>query len=91
MAKLRCEVSTGLRPAEASVTVTEYDGTPQYFPLDRGLVDTSNGKTTIPVLILQENEDGDLALVTLPVEADSGTQRIWVAFEQLEDVEETVR
>src|SRR5438552_3256586 len=33
MPKLYCNVSEGLRKAEATVTVSEYDGTPQHFPL----------------------------------------------------------
>lgn len=78
MAKLHCSVSEGLRKAEATVTVQEYDGTPQHFPLDRGLISRSTGRDMIPVRVLQYDQTGELALVSLPVEADSGTQRIWV-------------
>lgn len=86
MPKLYCKLSEGLRKAEATVTVSEYDGTPQHFPLDRGLITKINGKYVIPVSIIHyagDAEDNELALVSLPVEADSGTQRIWVKLSDL--------
>jgi hypothetical protein len=90
MAKLYCTVSEGLRSAEASITVTEYDGSPQHFPLDRGMITRAEGRDTIPVRILQRDERGELALVSLPVEADSGTQRIWVKVKDLISHKEAV-
>ena len=81
MARLYCSVSEGLRKAEATVTVSEYDGTSQHFPLDRGLITKAGGRSAIPVGVIQyagDAEGGEMALVSLPVEADSGTQRIWV-------------
>ena len=86
MPKLYCKVSEGLRKAEATVTVSEYDGTVQHFPLDRGLIATTGGKPAIPVGVVHYAENGReerLALVSLPVEADSGTQRIWVKLSDL--------
>jgi hypothetical protein len=86
MPKLSCKVSEGLRQAEATVTVSEYDGTVQHFPLDRGLISTARGKPTIPVGVVHyatNGQDDGLALVSLPVEADSGTQRIWVRLSDL--------
>ena len=86
MPKLYCNVSDGLRKAEATVTVSEYDGTPQHFPLDRGLIAKTGGRSAIPVGVIQyagNAGDDELALVSLPVEADSGTQRIWVKLSDL--------
>ena len=79
-------MSEGLRKAEATVTVSEYDGTPQHFPLDRGLITKTGGRSAIPVGVIQyagNAGDDELALVSLPVEADSGTQRIWVKLSDL--------
>ena len=90
MAKILCAVADGLRKAEATVTVMEYDGTPQHFPLDRGLISSIGGQEAIPVRILQYDQTGSLALVSLPVEADSGTQRIWVKTEILVTTKERV-
>ena len=86
MPRLYCNVSEGLRNAEATVTVSEYDGTPQHFPLDRGLITKAGGRSAIPVGLIQytgDAEGDELALVSLPVEADSGTQRIWVRLSDL--------
>jgi hypothetical protein len=90
MARIYCKVSEGLRQAEASVTVTEYDGTPQHFPLDRGLISKVGGQDTVPVRLIQYDQSGALALVSLPVEADSGTQRIWVESKTLAATREPV-
>jgi hypothetical protein len=81
MPKPYCNVSEGSRKAEATVTVSEYDGTLQHFPLDRGLISKTGGRSAIPVGIIQYAggvEGEELALVSLPVEADSGTLRFWV-------------
>jgi hypothetical protein len=86
MPKLYCKVSEGLRQAEATVTVSEYDGTVQHCPLDRGLISTTKGKPAVPVGVVHyaaNGQDDGLALVSLPVEADSGTQRIWVRLSDL--------
>jgi hypothetical protein len=91
MAKLKCEATEGLRSAEATITVVDYEGKPQYFPLDRGLLTQGEQGCAIPVRILQFNEAKDLVLINLPVEADSGTQRIWVLAEDLSRIMETVQ
>src|SRR6516162_8612517 len=72
MPKPYCNVSEGLRKAEATVTVSEYDGTSQHFPLDRGLITKAGGRSAIPVGVIQYTG-----------EADSGTQRIWVRLSDL--------
>ena len=91
MTNLRCEVAEGLRQAEVSITVTEFDGRLQYFPLDRGLVSRIDNRNTIPVRVIQRDDEADAFLVSLPVEADSGTHRIWVRAGHLEQVKELAR
>lgn len=94
MPKIYCNVSDGLRKAEATVTVAEYDGTLQHFPLDRGLITKSGTRFAIPVGVIQysgNSEHDQLALVSLPVEADSGTQRIWVKLSDLVGEKATVQ
>jgi hypothetical protein len=49
-------VSEGLRKAEATVTVSEYDGTLQHFPLDRGLISKTGGRSAIPVILSNMQE-----------------------------------
>src|SRR5437016_156046 len=59
MPKLYCKPSEGLRKAEATDTVSEHDGTPQHFPLDRGLIRNTNGKYAIPVGIIHYAGDAE--------------------------------
>ena len=87
MAQLRCQVADGLRPAEASITVRDHSGKSEHFPLDRGMVTDEDGATSIPVFLIQYSDDRDYALVGLPVEADSGSHRIWVKAADLEVLE----
>jgi hypothetical protein len=91
MERLFCDVSKGLRDAEASITVHEYDGTPQYFPLDRGLVAKIRKRDTVPVRLLWADLDKKTAFVTLPVQADSGASRIWVPLDNLIQPDDVVQ
>jgi hypothetical protein len=83
MATLICEVSEGARKAEATVTVKDYQGRREFLPVDRELIADEGGKHYLPVTIIHIDETKKLALVGLPVEADSGAHRIWVKFSQL--------
>jgi hypothetical protein len=81
--RLYCEVAKGLRASEASITVREFDGRPQFFPLDRGLVASENGRNTVPIQILCIDRETKRAFVGLPQEADSGANRMWVSLDAL--------
>ena len=73
MAQLLCmKVEEGLRPAEATVTIQEYDGRSQYLPVDRELLTRQGQSYYLPVRILRVNGARKLALIALPIEADSG-------------------
>jgi len=87
MAQLRCTVTDGLRKAEATITIKDHEDVSQYFPLDRGMISQEDGSNTIPVSLIQYNRDRKFVLVGLPVEADSGSQRIWVKTEDLQVLE----
>ncbi|MCI0699546.1 MAG: hypothetical protein L0241_00475 [Planctomycetia bacterium] len=78
MAHILCEVTDGLRPAEATVAVRDYTGRTEYLPVDRGLLARANGKYLLPVHMIYQDQAKGAALVQLPDEADSGTSRIWV-------------
>jgi hypothetical protein len=78
MAQLLCEVGPGLRAAEATVKVRDYEGRPEFLPTDRHLLARVNGHHFLPVRVIIHDEGRRAALVELPVEADSGAHRIWV-------------
>jgi hypothetical protein len=84
---LCASVEDGLRPAEATVTVQEYDGSPQYMPVDRELLSRHGSSYYLPVRVLGVDRAKKLALISLPVEADSGANRLWVELGKLRDVD----
>jgi hypothetical protein len=83
MAQVRCQVSEGLRKSEATVKLTTYDGRPEFLPVDRGLVSSENGSFYLSVGLIHVNQEKEAALVSLPVEADSGAHRVWVKLENV--------
>ncbi len=82
MALIKCAtVGRGLRDSEATVTIEEFDGTPQFLPIDRGVLTESNGNSYLTVSIIHVDDRKGAALVGLPVEADSGAHRVWVKYD----------
>lgn len=78
MTHVICDVSEGLRPAEATVAVRDYAGRTEYLPVDRGILARANGKHLLPVRVIYQDEVKKAVFVQLPDETDSGTSRIWV-------------
>lgn len=78
MTHIVCDVSEGLRPAEATVAVRDYAGRTEYLPVDRGILARANGKHLLPVQVIYQDESKSAAFVQLPDETDSGASRIWV-------------
>ena len=72
MAQVLCEVSEGLRESEATVRLMSYDGRPEYIPVDRGLLTEEGARHYLSVGLIHISQEKKAALVSLPVEADSG-------------------
>ncbi len=87
MAQVLCEVAEGLRKAEATVKLMSYGGQPEFLPVDRGLVVADNGRQYLSVGLLHISQEKQAALVSLPVEADSGAHRVWVRLDHLKQPE----
>ena len=83
MAQVLCEVSEGLRESEATVKLTSYDDRPEYIPVDRGLLSKEGGRCYLSVGLIHISPEKKAALVSLPVEADSGAHRVWVKLDHL--------
>jgi hypothetical protein len=88
MARVICEVSEGLRKSEATVKLVTFDGRPEFLPVDRGLVTTEGDRNYLSVGLVHVSHDKKAALVSLPVEADSGAHRVWVKLDSLRDEQE---
>lgn len=78
MALVLCEVSEGLRSSEATVKLTTSDGGSEFLPVDRGLLTEEGGQHYLSVGLIHVSDEKGIALVSLPVEADSGAHRVWV-------------
>src|SRR5438552_8487953 len=85
MALVSCEVSEGLRSSEATVKLITYDGLPEFLPVDRGLLSEEGGKHYLSVGLIHVSHEKKAALISLPVEADSGAHRLWVRLDQLKE------
>jgi hypothetical protein len=83
MAQVLCEVSEGLRESEATVRLTSYDGRPEYIPVDRGFLSVEGERCYLSVGLISISREKKAALVSLPVEADSGAHRVWVKLDHL--------
>ncbi len=83
MAQVICEVSDGLRKSEATVKLITYDGRPEFLPVDRGLVTEEGDHRYLAVGLIHINAEKKAALISLPVEADSGAHRVWVHLDRL--------
>lgn len=83
MAQVICEVSEGLRKAEATVMVEDVYGAHHFLPVDRHLLSQEGNTSYLPVGIIYIDENKGIALVELPLEADSGVSRLWVYLDNL--------
>lgn len=83
MASVLCEVSEGLRKSEAPVKRLTYDGRPEFLPVDHGLLSEEGGKCYLSVGLVHVSQEKQAALVSLPVEADSGAHRVWMRLDHL--------
>lgn len=88
MALLKCKVTAGLRAAEATVEVGDYSGRREFLPVHREMIEQRDGQTYLPVAVLQVDKANKAAVVSLPVEADSGAHRLWVKLSDLLDYSE---
>jgi hypothetical protein len=83
MAQVLCQISEGLRESEATVRLMTYEGRPEFLPVDRGLLSSDNGSSYLSVGLVHVSQEKRAALVSLPVEADSGAHRVWVQLASL--------
>jgi hypothetical protein len=58
------------------------------MPIDRDFLEENGKAAYLPVTVTQIDRARRLAVVALPVEADSGAHQIWVQLDQLKDCEE---
>jgi hypothetical protein len=83
MAQVRCEVSDGLRPSEATVAVTDVQDRQQFLRVERDFLTAAEGHWFLPIGVVHDDGHNPWVLIELPHEADSGINRLWVRRENL--------
>jgi hypothetical protein len=79
--EVRCELSEGFRDTEVTVCVRDETGFRQFMQVSRAMVNSYDGKTYLPVGIIEVDRKARRALIELPTEADSGVNRMWMRFD----------
>ena len=79
MARVICDtVGAGLRDLERSVAVHDIPHQLHYLTVDADFLTPSGGNYYLPVYVVGQDAAKGMLLIELPIEADSGANRIWV-------------
>ncbi len=80
-----CEMSEGPRPNFTTLGIESAEGNTEYLTIeDRFLFKRKDGYVLGVRVVARDDEQG-LFLVQLPVEADSGANRVWLSEEHVKD------
>mgnify|MGYP000092791580 CR=1 FL=1 len=90
MPLLQCDVLDGPRQGFKAIGIASIEGFTEYLTIeDRFLVD-QDGEFFLPVRLVGKDNQHKTALIQLPVEADSGANRVWVWEQNLKTVNREV-
>lgn len=78
MALVRCEVTEGPRGGFKTVGVPSIEGHTEYLTIEERFLVRRDNAYLLPVRLIGRDRRFDTVLVQLPVEADSGANRVWV-------------
>jgi hypothetical protein len=78
MALLKCEIEDGPRAGFKSVGIPTVEGHVENLTIEERFLITRDQIQYLPVLLMGKDKNYDTCLVQLPLEADSGANRIWV-------------
>jgi hypothetical protein len=78
MALIPCEVTEGPRAGYKAVGVPSIEGHTEYLAIEDRFLVRRDKAYFLPVQLIGRDRRYDTALVQLPVEADSGANRVWV-------------
>lgn len=84
LSEVRCDVFTGgILPGGVTARVEGLDGRNQFVQVTRGMINRELDQSYLPIGIVEVDRRGRRALIELPVEADSGANRMWIGFDAL--------
>ena len=78
MALIPCEVMEGPRPAFKAVGVDSIEGHTEYLTIEERFLVRRGEAYLLPVRLIGRDRRYHTALIQLPVETDSGANRVWV-------------
>ncbi len=76
--EVRCELSEGFTDSDITVSVRDVEGREQYIHVLPSLVNSTHGTPYLPVGVIDVDYRNNRVLIELPIEADSGTSRMWI-------------
>lgn len=83
MALVRCETSDGPRPGFTVIGIPSIAGHPEFLTIEDRFLVRQNGNYLLPVAVVGKDQRYGTALIQLPLEADSGANRVWVKADAL--------
>lgn len=90
MALLKCEVKEGPRAGFKAVGVPSIEGHTEYLAIEERFLVPRGGELLLPVLPVGRDRRYNTVLVQLPLEADSGANRVWVRGDLLTETPDEV-
>lgn len=85
MAKIRCDITQGLRQSEVVASFVDYQGRRHFIRVERDFLTDENDKHYLPVGIVHVDPKTKAVLVELPHEAETGANRMWVKQDALDE------
>ena len=79
--EVRCEISEGLIESDITVSIRDINGRDQFIHVLPSMVNRELSKCFLPVGIINVDYPNNRVLVELPIEADSGVNRMWMSFD----------
>ena len=90
MARVICEVSSGLRESERTAAVKDVFNRWHHLRVEEGFIAAEGGSQYLPIGLVGLDDGKGLALIELPHQSDSGISRLWVHQSDLREITETV-
>ncbi len=90
MALMRCEIAEGPRAGFKTIAVPSIEGHKEYLAIEERFLVRRGEELLLPVRLIGRDRRYDTALIQLPLEADSGANRVWVRGDLLSEARDEV-
>lgn len=76
--EVKCEISEGLTESDITVGVRDMEGRNQFIHVLPSMVNWEGETPYLPVGVIDVDRRNSRVLIELPIEADSGVNRMWM-------------